>query len=68
MPPPDPTNIAVTVDGARVSQDPSHAQGWDYTDDTNVALELHGDACEAVKNASANQVAIVFGCKGRPIK
>ena len=67
-PPPDPTNIAVKVNGGLVDQDTTEAQGWDYTDAAYGGLELHGDACEAVKDASENKVDIIFGCKGKPIK
>jgi len=67
-PPPDPTNIAVNVNGARIDQDTSQAQGWDYVDSAYSGLELHGDACQAVKDASENKVDIIFGCKGKPIK
>jgi hypothetical protein len=67
-PPPDPTNIAVKVNGERLDQDTTQAQGWDYTDGTYGGLELHGDACQAVKDASENKVDIIFGCKGKPIR
>ena len=33
-----------------------------------VGLELHGDACQQVKDATDNKVDIIFGCKGKPIK
>jgi von Willebrand factor type A domain len=66
--PPDPTNIAVKVNGVRIDQDPSRAGGWDYTDAAHSGLELHGAACQAIKDAGQNQVSIIFGCKGRPIK
>jgi hypothetical protein len=66
--PPDETNIAVRVNGALVVQDTSKAEGWDYTSDQYLALELHGDACRQVKDATDNKVDIIFGCKGTPIK
>jgi Mg-chelatase subunit ChlD len=67
-PPPDETNIAVKVNGQQVMQDTSKAQGWDYTSDQFLSLELHGDACQQVKDATENKVDIIFGCKGVPIK
>jgi hypothetical protein len=66
--PPDETNIAVKVNGALVTQDKSKAEGWDYTSDQYMALELHGEACKQVKDATDNKVDIIFGCKGKPIK
>ncbi len=66
--PPDETNIAVKVNGKVVAQDPSKAEGWDYTSDQYLSLELHGDACQQVKDATENKVDIIFGCKGVPIK
>lgn len=67
-PPPDATNIAVKVNGEVVKQDTSKAQGWDYTSNQYLSLELHGDACQQVKDATENKVDIIFGCKGVPIK
>ncbi len=65
--PPAPENIAVKVNGVWLEQDKTKAQGWDYTSDQYGSLELHGDACQQVKNASENKVDIIFGCKGMPI-
>jgi len=67
-PPPDASNVAVQVNGAVIAQDASKAQGWDYTSDQHQGLELHGEACQEVKGATANKVDIIFGCKGVPIK
>jgi hypothetical protein len=66
--PPDESNIAVKINGQRVAQDMTKAQGWDYVDGQYMALELHGDACQEVKDATENKVDIIFGCKGVPIK
>lgn len=66
--PPDENNIAVKINGQRVEQDPTKAQGWDYVDNQYLALELHGDACQQVKDATENKVDIIFGCKGVPIR
>jgi hypothetical protein len=66
-PPPAPDNIAVKVNDQWLDQDPTKAQGWDYTSDQYTALELHGAACEQVKSAAENKVDIIFGCKGKPI-
>lgn len=66
--PPDETNIAVKVNGALVTQDKTKVEGWDYTSDQYMGLELHGEACKQVKDATDNKVDIIFGCKGKPIK
>lgn len=68
MKPPAPDNIAVKINGVRVEQDKTHAGGWDYTSDQTMALELYGDACQQVKDATENKVDIIFGCRGVPIK
>jgi hypothetical protein len=66
--PPDETNIAVKVNGELVTQDPTRAEGWEYTSDQYLGLELFGAACQAVKDATENSIDIIFGCKGQPIK
>jgi hypothetical protein len=66
--PPDETNIAVRVNDIKIEQDPSRAEGWEYTGSDFMGLELFGAACQAVKDASENSIDIIFGCKGEPIK
>lgn len=65
--PPDPTNIAVKVNGAWINRDETGAEGWDYTGPEFLGLELHGDACQQIKDAHEDKVDIIFGCKGQPI-
>ena len=57
--PPSPDDVAVDVNGMRVNRDPTKMNGWDYTAN-NMAIQIHGPACEAIKNANA-QVKITFG-------
>ncbi len=66
--PPDPTNIAVKVNGDKVAQDTTHTEGWDYTGDDHMGVELYGATCDAVKDASSNTIDMIFGCPGVPIK
>ncbi len=66
--PPDPTNIAVKVNGEKVVQDTTHTEGWDYTSEDHLGVELYGATCETVKDASANTIDMIFGCPGVPIK
>jgi hypothetical protein len=60
--PPNEKNIGVQINGAWIDQDPNRAEGWEYTSDQFLGLELYGDACQQVKDATENQLAIVFGC------
>ena len=60
--PPSPSDVAVDVNGMRVTRDQTKMNGWDYTAN-NMAIQIHGPACEAIKNANA-QVKITFGCPG----
>lgn len=60
--PPNEKNIGVQINGAWIEQDPSRAEGWEYTSDQFLGLELFGDACQQVKDATENQLAIIFGC------
>jgi len=65
--PPDPENIAVKLAGRKLTRDAAHADGWDYTDDTHLGIELHGAACDELKQASQGSVEVIFGCPGRPL-
>jgi hypothetical protein len=60
--PPVPTKIAVKVSGVKAPADPTHADGWDYTDSTNMAVEVFGSWCDMIKTTAANKVEIIFGC------
>lgn len=66
--PPDPTNIAVKVNGVAAPEDASKADGWAYTSADHMGVELFGSWCQQVKDATENKVDIIFGCKGEPIK
>lgn len=64
-PPPDPNNIAVRISGVDV--DPG-ADGWRYTSDQHLGVELQGAACEQVRAANHAEIDMVFGCPGVKIK
>ncbi len=66
--PPDETNIAVKVNGERVEQDASHANGWDYTSDAYLGVEVYGPICDQIKQGNQNAIDIIFGCPGQVIK
>jgi hypothetical protein len=66
-PPPiknDPAKLGVYLDagGTKIPYDGSALNGWAFVDAENSALEVHGAWCDAIKNASADQVQIVYGC------
>jgi hypothetical protein len=66
--PPDPSNIAVHVNGTRAPQDTTHMNGWDYTDSTDTEVEVYGSWCDQIKSASANTVNFVLGCPGELVQ
>ncbi len=66
--PPDETNIAVKVNGERVEQDSSHTNGWDYTSDAYLGVEVYGPLCDHIKQGNQNAIDIIFGCPGQVIK
>ncbi|HYQ43169.1 MAG TPA: vWA domain-containing protein [Polyangiaceae bacterium] len=66
--PPDPSNIAVEVDGQRAPQDTTHSNGWDYIGSDYSQVEVFGTWCESIKAATANSVNFVLGCPGEVIQ
>jgi hypothetical protein len=66
-PPPDPDNIAVKLGGQKLTRDPSHANGWDYTGADHLGIELYGGACDQIQAANQSSVQVIFGCPGQPL-
>jgi Mg-chelatase subunit ChlD len=66
--PPDPSNIAVEVDGQKAPQDTTHSNGWDYVGDDYLQVEVFGSWCDGIKMATANSVNFVLGCPGEVIQ
>ena len=62
-PPPVPDNIAVEVNGMKLMQDTTHANGWDYTDPAYTGVQVYGTGCDTIKN-NGNSVEIIYGCPG----
>jgi len=62
---PDQVNVAVETSGGTIEtyKDPSHTDGWDYTDGSQTKIQLYGPACEAYKAEKGAKVIIVLGCK-----
>jgi hypothetical protein len=61
-PPLAPDSVKVTVDGERVPE--SASDGWRYTSNQNLAIQLTGSWCDRVKTRQQAQVDITLGCPG----
>jgi hypothetical protein len=59
--PPDPSNIAVEADGARVPR--SGADGWEYGPGMTT-IQLSGSWCARYQDGTIKDVQTVFGCPG----
>lgn len=64
-PPPDPSNIAVRIEGVGIEQGPD---GWKYIGDDYMGVELLGAVCESVLSSDQLLIEIVFGCPGVVIR
>lgn len=64
--PPDPTTVAVDIDGQRVPQDTTHANGWDFGGNVRT-VTLFGGWCDKVKSGGVKDARITFGCPGMVI-
>jgi hypothetical protein len=62
-PPPVPENVAVEIDGQRVTHDVSQGNGWNYGPQ-NKSLILYGAVCDSLKAGTAKNVQILYGCPG----
>jgi hypothetical protein len=63
QPPPDPSNVAVYVNGLRVTQDANN--GWTFGASSQEIL-LTGDYCTQTSTGNQVDVQILFGCPGQP--
>jgi hypothetical protein len=59
--PPDPNNIAVDADGARVPR--NDTEGWSYGPGMSTIL-LHGSYCSKLSDGTIKNVKAIFGCPG----
>jgi hypothetical protein len=59
--PEDLAELYVYQDDAPISQDPTHANGWDY-DPATGELTFYGAACDALEGGDVTDLAIVYGC------
>jgi Mg-chelatase subunit ChlD len=62
----DPNKVNVVIETpngpVEIYKDPSHQDGWDYTDATNTKIQLFGPACDLFKAQKGNAITIVLGC------
>jgi hypothetical protein len=56
----DNGSIRVKVDGVQIPHDPSHANGWDYTDSNFDAIDIFGPSCDALTNGTATTVSFGY--------
>lgn len=59
--PMDPNEIVIELDGAPVSRDPQHREGWDWTDVGFGEITFYGDAC-TVASTNGARVSARVGC------
>jgi hypothetical protein len=64
------SNVAVQVQSTSgamaVPQDPSHANGWDYTNN-KTSVEFYGPACDSLKSGAYKNVQFIYACPGSQI-
>jgi hypothetical protein len=54
--------IDVFGDTQEITLDPSHANGYDYTDTTKTSIEVHGPLCEQIMSGAIKNVTVTFRC------
>ncbi len=59
-PPPADATVVVRVDGTVVPPDPTHADGWDWTDRGRGALTFFGASCDALGTGDPHVTARVM--------
>jgi von Willebrand factor type A domain len=66
-PPPDASNIAVKVNGVKAPPDPTRMNGWAYTSNDYLQVEVFGSWCDQIKAADSNSVNFILGCPNEVI-
>ena len=54
--------INVFGDGTEITLDPTHANGYDYTDATKTSIEVHGPLCAQIMSGEIKNVMVTFRC------
>jgi hypothetical protein len=54
--------INVFADGTRKERDTTHADGWDYADQSHMSIVLSGQLCKDVMDGKVSVVSVAFTC------
>ena len=54
--------IEVLADGTAIPHDPTHVNGWDYSDPAHTGVDLYGAACTSAMTGATVRLSIVFQC------
>ena len=54
--------IDVFGDNMPIQRDPTHTDGWDYTNAAHTAIEVFGPRCDAVKAGTTTNITVTFRC------
>lgn len=61
--PPDfPDLVHVYMDGVEVDWNGAQTDGWDYTDPSNMVIELFGAACDTLQDGDEHTLTATFAC------
>ncbi len=61
--PPDfPDLVHIYMDGVEVSYNGAQTDGWDYTDPSNMVIELFGAACDTLQDGDEHTLTATFAC------
>jgi len=58
----DLSHINVFGDGAEIARDMNHANGYDYTDASMTAIQVHGPLCDQIMSGAIREVIVTFRC------
>ena len=54
--------IDVFGDRTEIPRDPSHADGYDYTDASMQSIQVHGPQCDKIMRGDIREVTVTFRC------
>ena len=54
--------IDVFGDGAPISRDTTHANGYDYTDGSMQSIQVYGPLCGQIMSGAIRDVTVTFRC------
>jgi hypothetical protein len=54
--------INVFGDGTEIMRDTTHTNGYDYTDDTKMSIQVYGPQCDQIMSGAIHDVAVTFVC------